>query len=90
MNKADLILEVAEREDISRGDAEAIIEEFLSLIETELLKGKQVKLSGFGVFEKKVRKARKGTDPSTHKQIIIPESSTIIFRPSKLLKEKVK
>lgn len=90
MNKADLILEVAEREDVSKSDAEAIIEQFLSLIESELIKGNQIKLSGFGVFEKKVRKARKGTDPSTHAQIIIPESSTIVFRPSKLFKGRIK
>ena len=90
MNKADLILEVSEREDISKSDAEAIIEQFLSLIESELIKGNQVKLSGFGVFEKKTRKARKGTDPSTHEHITIPASSTVVFRPSKLFKNRIK
>ena len=89
MNKAELILEVVERCDISKNEAENIIGSFLSLIEEELIKGNEVKLSGFGVFNKKVRKERVGTSPSTHETIKIPENSTITFKPSKLLKEKV-
>ena len=89
MNKTELILEVAERTDVARSDAEAVIEEALSLIEKKLEKGEEVKLSGFGIFSKKVRKARKGTNPSSHEVIEIPATSTIVFRPSKLLKEKL-
>ena len=66
MNKADLILELVERADVSKNEAEAIVNEFLALIEEELVKGNEVKLSGFGVFAKKERKERIGTSPSSH------------------------
>ncbi len=89
MNKAELILEVIERADVSKNDAETVIGEFLALIEEELVKGNEVKLSGFGVFNKKVRKARVGTSPSSHETITIPENATVTFKPSKLLKQKV-
>lgn len=61
----------------------------ISIIEKELIKGNDVKLSGFGVFSKKTRLARKGTNPSSGDIIVIPENNTVSFRPSKLLKEKV-
>lgn len=89
MNKAELIQIVSERVDVAHSDAEMVIEEFLSLIEKSIIKGEDVKLSGFGVFEKKQRKERKGTNPSDGRHIIIPASSTISFRPSKNFKAKV-
>ena len=54
-----------------------------------IVKGEEVKLSGFGIFEKKARKERRGTNPSDGSIIIIPAKSTITFRPSKTLKAKV-
>ena len=89
MNKAELILEVAERANLSKGEAENAVEEMISIIEKELIKGNDVKLSGFGVFSKKTRLARKGTNPSSGDIIVIPENNTVSFRRSKLLKEKV-
>lgn len=89
MNKTDLILEVVERTDTSKNEVEAIINEFLSLIEEELVKGNEVKLSGFGVFNKKERQARIGTSPSSHETITIPANATVTFKPSKLLKQKI-
>ena len=89
MNKAELVLEVVERADVSKNEAEAIINEFLALIEEELVKGNDVKISGFGVFSKKKRKERIGTSPSSHEMITIPANATVTFKPSKLLKEKV-
>ncbi len=89
MNKTDLINAITERSDLSRVEIESIVDEFLQLIEDEVLKGKEVKLSNFGVFYKKARLARKGTNPSDGSPIIIPANNTVGFRPSKILKEKL-
>lgn len=90
MNKAELVLAVAERAELSKMDAELAINEFISLVESELAKGNEVKLSGFGIFERKVRKERVGTDPRGNgEKIKIPASNTVAFKPSKLLKAKV-
>ena len=79
MNKADLINVVAERAEVSRRDAEAVVEKMLAVIKESLVNGEVVKLSGFGNFEKKVRADRS--------KIEIPERQTIVFKPSKTLKE---
>ena len=87
MNKADLINVVAERAEVSRRDAEAVVEKMLAVINESLVNGEVVKLSGFGNFEKKVRAARTGTNPADRSKIEIPERQTIVFKPSKTLKE---
>lgn len=89
MNKAELINLVSERVDVSHLDAESVINEFLAIVEEKVVNGEAVKLSGFGIFEKKVRKERKGTNPSDGSPIVIPASATVSFKPSKTLKAKV-
>ena len=89
MNKAELILAVSEKTDFPKADVEVVINQFLDLIEAGVLKGEDMKLSNFGVFYKKARLARKGTNPSDGKAIIIPANNTVGFRPSKILKGKL-
>ncbi len=89
MNKAELIQAVAVKANLNRRDAEAAIEAVLELIEESLIKGEEVKLSGFGNFSKKVRAARVGTNPASGEKIQIPASNSIAFKPSKGLKEKL-
>ena len=89
MNKAELIKAVAEKAEVSTRDAEAVLDEVIEIVTNALLKGEAVKLSGFGVFEKKVRAARVGTNPATGDKINIPASNNVVFKPSKSLKEKL-
>lgn len=89
MNKAELVEKVAERAEINKRDAEAAVDAALEIIEEALLKGEEVKLSGFGIFEKKERPARVGTNPSTQEKIKIPASATVSFKVSKTLKGKL-
>ena len=72
MNKAELVLEVAEKAEVSKRDAEAAVDAVFEVIEGALVKGETVKLSGFGIFEKKQRAAREGTNPATQAKIQIP------------------
>jgi DNA-binding protein HU-beta len=89
MNKADLILIVAERARLSKKDAEEAVNAMLDTFETALVNGEAVKLSGFGGFEVRQRRERKGISPHTGGEIVIPGGKTIVFKPSKILKNKV-
>lgn len=89
MNKAELVLAVSERTDYPKQDVEMIVDEFLGLIEDSIIKEEEVKISNFGVFYKKSRLPRKGTNPSNGAPIVIPANSTAGFRPSKILKAKL-
>ncbi len=89
MNKAELIKAVTEKAEVTTRDAEAVLDGVLELIAEALVKGDIVKLSGFGVFEKKERAGRVGTNPATGEKINIPASKSAVFKPSKTLKEKL-
>ena len=89
MNKAELIAAAAAKAEVSHRDAEAVVEAVLELIEENLVAGREVKISGFGIFEKKGRAARVGTNPSSGAKIEIPASNTVGFKPSKGLREKL-
>ncbi len=89
MNKAELIGAAAAKAEVSRRDAEAVVEATLELIEEAIIKGEEVKISGFGIFEKKERAARVGTNPSNGEKIEIAASNSVSFKPSKGLKEKL-
>ena len=89
MNKTDLVVAITEKSDLSRVEVESVVDEFIRLVEEGILKGEEVTISNFGVFYKKARLPRKGTNPSDGSPIVIPANNTVGFRTSKILKEKL-
>ena len=89
MNKAELIANVAGSADISKKDAEKAINAFIANIEGALKKGEKVQLVGFGTFEVRERAERKGRNPQTNKEIVIPASKVPAFKVGKALKDAI-
>jgi len=89
MNKAELINAVAEKADVSKKDAEAVISATLETITAALKAGDKVQLVGFGSFEVKKRAARMGRNPKTKESIEIPASVVPVFKAGKALKDSV-
>ena len=55
-------------------------------IKGSLKRGEKVTFSGFGSFEIKERRARKGRNPKTGAEVAIPPRKRVKFNPSKSLK----
>ena len=89
VNKSDLVDLVAEQAHLSKKDARAALDSCFGLIIEALLRGEEVNITNFGVFEPKVRKTRKGTHPKKHTPLTIKEANTIAFRVAKELKGKI-
>lgn len=89
MNKAELVEAIAEKAELSKRDAEAAVDAVLEVVIGAVVKGEEVKLSGFGIFSKKSRAEREGTNPSNQEKIKIPASNTVAFKVSKAFKEKL-
>ena len=64
----------------------AVIEEVFECIKTELEKGGKIKISGFGNFNVREKRARRGRNPQTGSEIIIEERRVMTFKASQLLK----
>ncbi len=90
MNKTDLINSIAQKSGLSKKNSEAALNAFISTVEEALQNGEKVVLVGFGTFEVRQRAARKGRNPQTREEILIPASKAPVFKAGKGLKEIVK
>lgn len=90
MNKAELIEKVATESKITKAQAERVLDATMDIIKKTVKKGDDVKLVGFGTFAKAKRKARKGRNPQTGKEIKIPATWYPKFRPGSEFKEMVR
>jgi len=90
VTKKDLTAEVAEITDLSKKDAEDIINAFLDSVKNSLKKGEKVSIAGFGNFEIRERSARVGRNPRTGESMNIAASKVPAFKAGKELKELVK
>ena len=89
MNKQELIAVVADQTGLARADTARVVEGFLDTITTQLKKGGEVRLVGFGNFSVSRRKASTGRNPRTGEPMNIKATSQPKFRPGKGLKDSV-
>ena len=90
MNKGELVEYLYESGAAeSKAASERILTAVLEAVKAGLKKDGQVQLIGFGSFQVKKRKARKGRNPRTGEEIKIKASKTVGFRPGKGLKEAI-
>jgi DNA-binding protein HU-beta len=90
MTKGDLIDAIAGAAGITKVAAEKTLNAFTEAVTKSLKKGDTVSLVGFGTFSVSKRKARKGRNPQTGKEINIPAAKVPKFKAGKGLKDAVK
>ncbi|NLY11129.1 MAG: HU family DNA-binding protein [Firmicutes bacterium] len=89
MNKTDLINKVAQKSGLTKKAATEAVDAVFSSISEALASNDKVTIVGFGTFEVRDRAERKGINPSTKEEIVIPATRVPAFRPGKTLKESV-
>ena len=89
MNKTELISAVAAGAGLSKKDSEKAINAFVGAVEAALKEGDKVQLVGFGSFEVRQRAERKGRNPQTKAEIVIPASKLPVFKAGKALKDSI-
>jgi DNA-binding protein HU-beta len=90
MNKSDLIDSMAKAAGVTKVQATAALDAFMSSTQTALKKNDKVILVGFGTFSVTKRAARKGRNPQTGKEINIPAKKVVKFKAGTNLQAKVK
>lgn len=90
MTKSELIETIMKQhEQITREEAEVVVNEALSAIIDALSRGERVELRGFGSFTTKIRQARTGRNPKTGESVEVPPKHVPHFKPGKELRERV-
>jgi len=89
MNKADLVEEVVNQTGLTKKASREAVDAIISAITDSLTREERVTLVGFGTFQVRERKARKGVNPQTRKAINIPAKKVPKFLAGKGLREKI-
>ena len=93
MTKADIVDKVHEnlfyRNGYTKNECEEITELVLELMKRVLVKEGKLKIAGFGNFEVKSKRDRKGRNPHTGEELIISSRKVLTYKPSIILKNKI-
>jgi DNA-binding protein HU-alpha len=89
MRKPELAAAIAEKADITKEQANRVLNAVLEEIAGALHRKDTVTLVGFGTFLQRHRGARAGKNPQTGEPLKIKASNTVSFKPGKFLKDSV-
>ena len=87
LTKKDLVNMIYMQVGFSKQITENLVEEFFSIIVSNLCKKKNVKISKFGTFLIRSKSSRIGRNPKTKEEKEISKRDVVLFRPSKEFKE---
>jgi DNA-binding protein HU-beta len=90
VNKTQLIERIADEAKGSKSEAQRFFDAFQDVVTSELKKGNDVQITGFGKFYVQKRAAREGVNPQTQKKMKIPASKVPKFTAGNGLKDAIK
>lgn len=86
MTKVDIVETIYEKVGFSKKEVAKIVESIFDLIKESLQKEEKIKISGFGNFVVRRKRARRGRNPQTGTDIEISPRRILTFKPSQVLK----
>jgi integration host factor subunit beta len=89
LTKSDLVDEVAKRCELTKPEAEDVVQTILDSVVCALNDGEKVELRGFGSFRLRAKRARRGRNPKSSEQVHIPAKKVAYFKPGKMLRELI-
>ncbi|MGK9452985.1 integration host factor subunit alpha [Acidithiobacillus caldus] len=70
----------------TKGECKGLVEAFFDTIRETLAQGENVKLSGFGNFILREKRARPGLNPKTKERTVVSARRVVVFHPGQLLR----
>ena len=89
ITKKELIDRIAEETQQKRVHVKRIVQQFLDEVIAELGRGNRLEFRDFGVFETRLRKARRAQNPKTLAPVAVPQKRTVKFKVGRLMKAKL-
>jgi integration host factor subunit beta len=89
ITKKEIIDRIAENTNTRRAVVKPVIQSFLDEIIDELAKNNRLEFRDFGVFETRIRAARRAQNPKTMEQVHVPAKRNVKFKMGRLMKQKM-
>jgi integration host factor subunit alpha len=87
LTKNEMVQQVQDKTGLTKKESMAGIDGVFKIIKDELSHGKPIKISGFGKWTVLKKKARKGRNPQTGKEMTITARKVVTFKPSNVLRK---
>ncbi|QDV67335.1 DNA-binding protein HU [Rosistilla carotiformis] len=89
VTKKDIVKTISEEVGLTQQQTKKIVQKTFDAIIESLVKEERIELRNFGVFEVKLRAARKARNPRTGKQVSVPAKYVVTFKPGKEMESRV-
>lgn len=89
LTKADIIENIRHELNYPRKKSSEVMEIFLEIIKNNLANGDDILISGFGKFCVNQKHSRRGRNPATGEDMILPKRRVVTFKCSQVLREKM-
>ena len=90
MNNKQFLTELSGKCQMSADQAAQQVQTLIGVMENLWHNGDSVSLSGFGVLEVKKKNERVSVNPTTGARMLVPPKLVLTYKPSSILKEKLK
>ena len=90
MTKKEIVKTISEEIGMTQLKTKEIVQKTFNAIVEALVEERRIELRNFGVFEVKMRAARKARNPRTGQRVDVPEKFVVTFKPGKEMEEKVR
>lgn len=90
MNNKEFIADLATRLDEKAKETQRLASIFSTVFAESLEEGDSLSIQGFGTFEVKKKLERIVTNPTNKQRMLVPPKLALSFKPSNILKDKIK
>jgi nucleoid DNA-binding protein len=90
VTKKEIVKQISDRIGLTQLKTKEIVQLTFDAIVDTLLADRRIELRNFGVFEVKLRKARKARNPRTGDKVDVPPKNVVTFKPGKEMEERVR
>jgi nucleoid DNA-binding protein len=90
VTKKEIVKQISDQIGLTQLKTKEIVQLTFDAIVETLLADRRIELRNFGVFEVKLRKARKARNPRTGEKVEVPPKNVVTFKPGKEMEERVR
>ena len=89
IGKQAFISDIAKKVKMNKEEVRNVVESFLESLENFIVNGEKIAFQGLFTIDLIEKSSRKGKNPRTGEEIIIPAKKALLFKVSQNLKDKI-
>jgi integration host factor subunit alpha len=89
LTKEKIITNIYEKIGFSKSQSREVVEQLLEIMKRSLASEENILISGFGKFVVKRKRARRGRNPQTNKDLQLKARKVVVFKTSGVLRKRV-